>query len=133
MNINNNIQIPTYENGVWTVSTFDTRDAFRDFVVSIFKEPGKYKFNETSLKFNEQARLFNQQGFYCASPQGTKDFIIYWNDQKNKCRVGAIYKDGKDTWYIPRDYYMWLNFLPIFNKETQKFGFADVRVLRQLI
>ena len=123
----NDIQIPTYENGVWTVSTFDTREDFRDFVLSIFKEPGLYNFTETSLKFNEQARLFNERGFYCASPQGTKDFIVYWNDQKNKCRVGAIYKDGDNAWYIPRDYYMWLNFLPIFNKEIQKFGFADVR------
>jgi hypothetical protein len=123
----NDIQIPTYENGVWTVSTFDTREDFRDFVLSIFKEPGLYNFTETSLKFNEQASLFNERGFYCASPQGTKDFIMYWNDQKNKCRVGAIYKDGDNTWYIPRDYYMWLNFLPIFNKEIQKFGFADVR------
>ena len=123
----NDIQIPTYENGVWTVSTFDTREDFRDFVLSIFKEPGLYNFTETSLKFNEQARLFNERGFYCASPQGTKDFIMYWNDQKNKCRVGAIYKDGDNAWYIPRDYYMWLNFLPIFNKEIQKFGFADVR------
>ena len=123
----NDIQIPTYENGVWTVSTFDTREDFRDFVLSIFKEPGLYNFTETSLKFNEQATLFNERGFYCASPQGTKDFIMYWNDQKNKCRVGAIYKDGDNAWYIPRDYYMWLNFLPIFNKEIQKFGFADVR------
>ena len=123
----NDIQIPTYENGVWTVSTFDTREDFRDFVLSIFKEPGLYNFTETSLKFNEQASLFNERGFYCASPQGTKDFIMYWNDQKNKCRVGAIYKDGDNAWYIPRDYYMWLNFLPIFNKEIQKFGFADVR------
>lgn len=123
----NDIEIPTYENGSWTVTVFDTRDDFKQFVVSIFKEPGKYQFNEVSLKFNEQARLFNQRGFYCASPQGTKDFITYWNDQKNKCRVGVIYKDGGNTWYIPRDYYMWLNFLPIFNKETQKFGFADVR------
>ena len=123
----NDIQIPTYENGVWTVSTFDTREDFRDFVLSIFKEPGLYNFTETSLKFNEQASLFNERGFYCASPQGTKDFIMYWNDQKNKCRVGVIYKDGDNAWYIPRDYYMWLNFLPIFNKEIQKFGFADVR------
>ena len=122
-----NIEIPTWENGEWSTTTFSTRDEFKDFVFSIFKEPGQYHFDESSLKFNEQARIFNDIGFYCKAPQGTKDFIIYWNDQKNKCRVGAIYKNNGNTWYIPRDYYMWLNFLPIFNKETQKFGFADVR------
>ncbi len=121
------IVIPTWENGEWTTTSFNSRDEFKDFVFSIFKEPGEYAFDEASLMFNEQARLFNQQGFYCKAPQGTKDFIIYWNDQKNKCRVGAIYKSNGNTWYIPRDYYMWLNFLPIFNKETQRFGFADVR------
>lgn len=121
------IVIPTWENGEWTTTSFNSRDEFKDFVFSIFKEPGEYAFDEASLMFNEQARLFNQQGFYCKAPQGTKDFIIYWNDQKNKCRVGAIYKSNGNAWYIPRDYYMWLNFLPIFNKETQRFGFADVR------
>jgi hypothetical protein len=122
-----NIEIPTWENGEWSVTTFPTRDDFKEFVVSIFKEPGQYQFDETSLMFNEQARQFNTQAFYCKAPQGTKDFIVYWNDQKNKCRTGAIYKSNGNTWFIPRDYYMWLNFLPIFNKEIQKFGFADVR------
>jgi len=121
------IEIPTWENGEWSVTTFPTRDDFKEFVVSIFKEPGQYQFDETSLMFNEQARQFNNQAFYCKAPQGTKDFIVYWNDQKNKCRTGAIYKSNGNTWFIPRDYYMWLNFLPIFNKEIQKFGFADVR------
>jgi hypothetical protein len=121
------IEIPTWESGEWGITSFNTRDEFNDFVLSIFKEPGKYEFDETSLMFNQQARIFNDIGFYCQAPQGTKDFIYYWNDQKNKCRVGVIFKNGTNTWYIPRDYYMWLNFLPIFNKETQRFGFADVR------
>ena len=122
-----NIEIPTWENGEWGTTTFATRDEFKDFVFSIFKEPGKYEFDETSQLFNEQARIFNEIGFYCKAPQGTKDFIQYWNDQKFKCRVGVIFKSGTNSWYIPRDYYMWLNFLPIFNKETQRFGFADIR------
>ena len=121
------IEIPTWENGEWSVTNFPTRDDFKDFVFSIFKEPGQYEFDETSKMFNEQARHFNEFSFYCKAPQGTKDFIIFWNDQKNKCRVGAIYKSNGNSWYIPRDYYMWLNFLPIFNKEIQRFGFADVR------
>ena len=125
--MNTNIEIPTWENGEWTTTSFNSRDEFKDFVFSIFKEPGQYQFDETSRMFNEQARIFNDIGFYCKAPQGTKDFIVYWNDQKNKCRTGVIYKNNGNSWYIPRDYYMWLNFLPIFNKETQKFGFADVR------
>ena len=119
--------IPTYEDGNWSHTDFDSRKEFYDFVKSIFKEPGKYEFDDLSLMFNEQARIFNKNSIYCIAPAGTKDFIKYWDTEKEKCRKGVIYKSGTNTWYISRDYYMWLNFLPIFNKETQKFGFADVR------
>jgi hypothetical protein len=121
------IDIPSWKNGTWFTTSFETRDEYKDFVLSIFREPGKYELDETSFIFNEQARLFNQNGFYCTSPQGTKDYIAYWDHEKKKCRNGVIFQNGTNTWYLPRDYYMWLNFLPIFNKEIQKFGFADVR------
>jgi hypothetical protein len=120
-------EIPTYENGTWDVTTFYTREEFRDFLLSIFKEPGKYEFNETSKIFNEEGRKFQKQGFYCAAPVKTKDFIAYWDDQKNKCRNGIIVKDGEHKWYVSRDYYMWLNFLPIYDKEEKRFDFAKIR------
>ena len=119
--------IPTYEDGKWTYTDFIDRKDFYDFVKSIFKEPGLYTFDKTSKLFNEQAQLFNKNGLYCIAPSGTKDFIKYWDTEKEKCRKGVIYKSGEGAWYITRDYYMWLNFLPIFNKEIQKFGFADIR------
>jgi hypothetical protein len=120
-------EIPTYENGVWDVTTFYTREEFRDFLLSVFKEPGKYEFNETSKIFNEEGRKFQKQGYYCAAPIKSKDFITYWNDQKNKCRNGVIIKDDGKCWFISRDYYMWLNFLPIYDKEEKRFDFAKVR------
>jgi hypothetical protein len=119
--------IPTFDDGEWTYTDFASRKDFYDFCLSIFKEPGEYEFDEVSQLFNEQARLFNKNGIYCTAPAGTKDFIKYWDTEKEKCRKGVIYKSGTKNWYISRDYYMWLNFLPIFNKETQKYGFADVR------
>jgi hypothetical protein len=120
-------EIPTYENGVWDVTTFYTMEEFRDFLLSMFKEPGKYNFNETSKIFNEEGRKFQKQGYYCAAPIKSKDFITYWNDQKNKCRNGVIIKDAGTSWFISRDYYMWLNFLPIYDKEEKRFDFAKVR------
>jgi hypothetical protein len=120
-------EIPTYVNGVWDVTTFYTMEEFRDFLLSMFKEPGKYDFNETSKIFNEEGRKFQKQGYYCAAPIKSKDFITYWNDQKNKCRKGIIIKDGGNSWFISRDYYMWLNFLPIYDKEEKRFDFAKVR------
>ena len=121
------VEIPTWDSGEYKTTTFNTRDEYKDFVLHCFKEPGQYNFNQDSSDvFTEQALLFNKQGFYCIYPENTKDFINYWEDQKAKCRYGLIVKSGSNQWYMTRDYYMWLNFLPIFNKETQKFGFAIV-------
>ena len=119
--------IPTYDNGTWSTTEFKDDTEFQEFIFDIFKEPGKYEFDETSLIFVEEATRFNKDGLYCSSPFRSKDFTTYWEDQKNKCRQGVIYKNNNKTWYLTRDYYMWLNFLPIFDKEEKKYGFAKVR------
>jgi hypothetical protein len=120
--------IPTWDNGTWTTTDFNSREDFRTFILSIFKQPGQYNFNEdSSMIFNEQSRLFNENKIYCTAPFKSKDFIKYWDDQKERCRKGVIVKSGKEIWFLAREYYMWLNFLPIFNKEIQAFGFADIR------
>lgn len=125
--LSNYIEVPTYSNGVWTVTDFSTREDFRDFLLPLFKEPGKYEFDDSSLIFNAEGRKFQKQGYYCHAPVKSKDFISYWDDQKNKCRSGIIVHSGEHTWYLSRDYYMWLNFLPIYDKEEKRFDFAKVR------
>ncbi len=126
--MNNFIEIPTYRDGQWVSPTvFAKREEFRDFLVLLFKEPGEYDFDDNSFIFNAEARRFQKQRYYCAAPVKTKDFIAYWDDQKNKCRSGIIVHSGDKTWYITRDYYMWLNFLPIYDKEEKRFDFAKVR------
>ncbi len=119
--------IPTYHQGEWTVTKFGTEQEFIDYILSIFKEPGKYNFDETSFIFQTEAKKFNKQGFYCNAPFRSKDFIKYWNDEKAKCTEGVIYNNDGRSWFITRDYYMWLNFLPIYDKEEKKYGFAKVR------
>ncbi len=119
--------IPTYDNGEWTTTTFENDQEWLDFLLPLFKEPGQYNFDETSYLFNEQARIFNDQGFYCNKPFRSKDFIKYWNQEKDKCRNGVIFNNNGNTWYLCRDYYMWLNFLPIYDKEEKAYGFAKVR------
>ena len=119
--------IPTWDNGKWTVTDFESRELFSNFIFGLFKEPGKYNFDETSFLFNQQGELFRENKVYCTAPFKSKDFVNYWDDQKLKCRKGVIYKSKDNTWFITRDYYMWLNFLPIFDKEQQKFDFAKIR------
>ena len=119
--------IPTWDNGKWTITDFESRELFSDFILGLFKEPGKYNFDETSFLFNQQGELFRENKVYCTAPFKSKDFVNYWDDQKLKCRKGVIFKSKDGTWFITRDYYMWLNFLPIFDKEQQKFDFAKIR------
>ena len=130
MDLTHYISVPTWENGEWTTTDFASRDDWKAFIRSLFKEAGPdegYHFDETSHMFNEQARRFQKEGYYCNAPIRTKDYIKYWNDQKDKCRSGVIYKNSNGVWYLTRDYYMWLNFLPIYDKEEARFDFAKVR------
>jgi hypothetical protein len=119
--------IPCWDNGTWTTVSFNSREEFSNAIKEIFKEPGKYEFDETSYIFNEQSVKFKEQNVYCTAPFKSKDFINYWDDQKHKCRKGVFYINKGRKWFLTRDYYMWLNFLPIFDKEEQNFGFAKVR------
>jgi hypothetical protein len=119
--------IPCWDNGAWTTVSFGSREEFSGAIANIFSEPGKYAFDETSYHFNIEAVKFRDQNVYCTAPFRSKDFIAYWDDQKQKCRKGVFYINGDKKWFITRDYYMWLNFLPIFDKEQQKFDFAKIR------
>ena len=121
------ITVPTYKNGQWTDTSFDTREDFRNFLLTLFKEPGQYGFDETTAVFQEQSDRFNKLGYYTEAPFRSKDFIDYWDLEKGKCRNGIIVIGKKQTWYLSRDYYMWLNFLPIYDKEERRYGFAKVR------
>lgn len=120
-------RIPTWRNGNWEVTEFGNREEFKSFVLDRFKEPGQYGFNEDTAIFNEQATIFNERNYFCQAPIKSKDFVNYWDDQKIKNRNGIIVISGDKTWYVCRDYYMWLNFLPIYDKEESLFGFAKVR------
>lgn len=121
--------VPTFNctAGVWETTTFYTHEEYKEFIESCFKEPGKYEFDYDYRVANEQARIWTERGFYCDAPRKSTDFVKYWDDQKEKCRKGVIIrgKTGK-TWYVTRDYYMWLNFLPIFHKEKRRTLFPDV-------
>jgi hypothetical protein len=120
-------RVPTWRNGNWEVTEFGNREEFKSFVLDRFKEPGQYGFNEDTAIFNEQATIFNERNYFCQAPIKSKDFVNYWDDQKVKNRNGIIVISGDKTWYVCRDYYMWLNFLPIYDKEESLFGFAKVR------
>ena len=57
------IEIPTWDNGEWTVTNFSSKEEWREYLLTLFKEPGQYNFNETALLFNKEARNFNRLGW----------------------------------------------------------------------
>ena len=127
MTSNPYIEIPTYDHGTWTTTSYHMKEQFRDYIMDQFKEPGKYEFDETSELFNAQARMFKAQNeVYCLAPFRSRDFVAYWDFEKEKCRKGVIFKNNGKEWYLPRDYYMWVNFLPIFDKIKSDFDFPQV-------
>jgi hypothetical protein len=118
------ISIPTWEKGEWIEETvFNTQLEFKEYLESLFLEPGKYEFDDTVAHWQDESMKYNKLDYYCHNPAGTRDFIQYWDDQKRKSRVGVIYRSGDKEWYLTRDYYFWLNFLPIFDKEKNEYDF----------
>ena len=122
----NFMEVPTWDKGEWYTTTFETLEQFRDFLLPLFKLPGQYNFDETAFEFNSQARKYDTKGYFCPFPEGSTDFRTYWDHEKAKCRQGVIFKTETETWYLPREYYMWINFLPINDKVKKKFAFPDV-------
>ena len=68
-------KIPTYKNGKWKYTEFETKEKFIEFLLTIFKEPGQYNFDDTALLFNDEANRFNRDKFYCDKPFRSKDYI----------------------------------------------------------
>lgn len=118
------IAIPTWEKGEWIEDTvFETQADFKGYLEGLFKEPGQYEFDSSVEHWQDESNKYKEVGYYCDAPTRTKDFIKYWDDQKRKSRTGVIYKSGNKQWYLTRDYYFWLNFLPIFDKEKNAYDF----------
>lgn len=123
-------KIPTFDavSQTWSETTFPDQPAFVIFLQSIFKEPGEYNFDASTLDWNKLGKRFTEKRSYTEVPKNTQDRRDFWNFEKRKCRLGVIWKSGNNIWYLAREYYMLLNFLPITNKEKGSIeGFPDVR------
>lgn len=118
---------PTQE---WDYISFGSKVEFTQYIESIFIQDGPetgYQFDETTRIFNEEGQRYLNDGLFCASPDMSRDFLNYWDTQKERCRHGVIVIgiNGRQ-WYLTRDYYMWINFLPIYHKEKRVYEFPDI-------
>jgi len=119
--------IPTWNNGVWELTSFESREEFANVLEKdYFKEPGTYELDDIVNVFKEQAIKFKQQGYYCEYLEGTLDFEDYWDWEKLKSRKGVFYFKGDKKFYLPREYYFWINFLEIVDKVKKQRRFNDI-------
>ena len=72
--------IPTYKNGEWITTDFESIEDFKKYLILLFKEPGQYQFDEIALLFNDEAKRFDKDRFYCDKPFRSKDYTNYWNN-----------------------------------------------------
>jgi len=117
------LKVPTYNSKTnqYSYTEFKTRDDFKDFVWSKFKPPGEVKLYNTKC-WRQQAEKFDRDGYYCNSPFKSKDFIEYWEREKEKSTKGIII----DDFYLTRYYYFWINFLPINDKKVNRLQFPEI-------
>ena len=121
------VDIPCYDNGVWTTVSYNSREEFaEDLIKNYFKEPGEYALDETVLEWQREGNHFREHGYYCDQPEGSRDFITYWDQQKIRSRKGAFFWNNGKKWYLPRDYYFWINFLQIPDKVKKEDDFTDI-------
>jgi len=84
--------IPCWNNGVWELVSFDSREEFADTLEKeYFKEPGAYEFDDIVDEFKFQAIKFQTDGYYCDHLEGTIDYENYWDFEKLKSRKGVFY------------------------------------------
>jgi hypothetical protein len=117
------ILLPTYSNTTekWTSTTFDTRDEFIKFVESQYKEPGQYGLVDTE-DWRIPAFTFDSIGAYTKEVTRTTKWAKYWDFEKEKILNGVII----NGFYVPEDYYWYLNFTRIDNMQEGKETFPEM-------
>lgn len=76
-----------------------------------------------SDKFRQAAIFFKEHGAYTLAPQGTTDYIKYWDEETNRCLYGYVAPDGDA---ISGYNYFYLNYSPIMKlsevEYTDRYG-----------
>jgi hypothetical protein len=136
-NSNYYISIPTYNifSEEWTETVFDTKEQYKEFAWSHFKEPGFYNLQHTKL-WKQNAIHFDEKGYYCKSVKKSRDYNSFWDFEKKKSvYTGGVIYEGtqrvgegvtKFQYFVPGLYYFYLNYCPIFDKILKIQKFPDI-------
>ena len=112
--------IPTYNilTKEWSTTSFASQIEFGHTLLNdYFKEPGKYEFDEDTQIIASLGKFWEKNKYYTTLADGTSDSNKFWKDEEYKSRLGVFLIKGDKKWYFTRDYYFFLNYCPIINKE----------------
>ena len=113
------------ESNEWTEREFLNRGDFLSYVESQFKEPGKYNLTRTDL-WRVPASTFETEKKYCLFHEKSEDYKNWWRFEKRKTKDGVIFNLGDRGFYVPGDYYWFINFTPIPDKVKGRDAFAEI-------
>lgn len=130
--------IPTYDcdKGEWTTTSFEEQIELAKFLLEkCFKEPGEYQFHKDFTQlWNKAGQSFMQEkkvsgeGSYTNHVEGSNEFWDFWDTEKYKSRLGVFWIYKERWYYTTRDYYFFINYCPIVNKEIgMESSFSTVR------
>lgn len=116
--------IPTYNHDTkeWSTTSFPDQNYFGKYLLdNCFREPGEYNFNKESWNILTQlGKYWEENRYYTQLPAGTKAYNEFWDKELLRCRLGVLWIHDGVTRYMTRDYYFFLNFCPITNKEKSQ-------------
>jgi len=118
------LKVATYDSktATWGEKTFKTKNERREWLQPFLKLPGEYDFDERVGIFYEHATFFEEHGLYTESVEGTHDYEVFWETQKNRSYTGVLVDE---EFYIDGDHYFYLNFAPIKKVDNIEGNRAD--------
>lgn len=107
------LNIPEYNSktNTWSKRNFSEYREFLSFLLSQEKYPGEYNLENTNLWRPHALKFLKDKRYTDYSPK-SQEYKDFWLTEREKCRKGIIV----DNFYVPRDYYFFLNFCPIYDK-----------------
>jgi hypothetical protein len=85
------------------------------------KKVGEYNLKDTH-KWRERAIFFQENEYYTDLVEDTHDWNEFWDEEERRI-LNGLWIDG---FYIPGLYYFYMNYLPIYHKQLNKYEFPDV-------
>lgn len=99
-----------------------TREQRIEFLQDTIALPGEQNLDERILLARTEAKRYEEQGYYTDMVPMSRDWINYWDRQKELCHTGLFI----DHFYINPDLYWYLNFIIIPDKVKGDFCYPTL-------